>query len=166
MLRPMLVPLRWEVALGLDVVVWAAWSVAVGWWASRRPVATLTGDGWLLRLRPFEHDGRWYERTLHIRGWKDRLPEAGTWFGGLTKKRLPAANEGGLVRYRAECVRAEATHWLALAALPVLALWSPWFIVVGLALGGLACNLPCILVPRYNRARVDGALARRQADRA
>ena len=162
----MLLAVRWPAAVVLDVVVWSAWSIAVGWWMARRPIAVLTGDGWLLRLRPFERGGGWYERHLRVRAWKDRLPDAGPWFGGLSKKRLPAVDEGGLGRYRVECVRAETVHWLALAALPVLAIWSPWFVLVGLVVGGLAFNLPCILVPRYNRARVDAVLARAQARRA
>ena len=51
---------------------------------------------------------------------------------------------------------------------------NPWVGVLaaggaGLLLGllhGLACNLPCIVVPRYNRARVDDLLAGGQGTRA
>src|SRR5262245_57903481 len=157
----MLVALSWPVALATDVALWVVWAVAVGWWTARRPLAALVGQGWLLRLRPFEQGGQWYERILHVRAWKDRLPEAGTWFGGLSKRHLPAATEGGLGRYRAECVRAELTHWLALAILPIFVLWTPPWLFVVLALGGLSCNLPCIVAPRYNRARIDAARARR-----
>ena len=162
----LLVPLATPVAVVLDVVLWALWSIAVGWWMARRPWRRLTGRAWLLRLRPFERGGGWYERRLRVRAWKDRLPEAGTWFGDLSKQRLPGRGDGGLARYRAECVRAETTHWLALAAVPVLAVWSPWYVVIGLVVGGLAFNLPCIVVPRYNRARVDDLLAGGQGRRA
>ena len=64
-------------------------------------------------------------------------------------------------------MRAELTHWLALAILPLFALWTPWWLFVVLALGGLACNLPCVVAPRYNRARIDALRIRRaQAGRA
>jgi glycosyl-4,4'-diaponeurosporenoate acyltransferase len=157
----MLVALPWPVALAADVALLVVWGIAVGWWTVRRPVAALHGSGWLLRLRPFEEGGQWYERTLHVRAWKDRLPEAGTWFGGLSKRHLPAAAEGGLGRYRAECVRAELTHWFAPAIVPLFALWTPWWLFAVLALGGLACNLPCVVAPRYNRARIDALQERR-----
>jgi glycosyl-4,4'-diaponeurosporenoate acyltransferase len=157
----MLVAVSWPVALAIDAGLWVVWGVAVGWWAARRPTAVLRGDGLLLRLRAFERGGHWYERSLRIKRWKDHLPEAGTWFGGLSKRTLPDRTPGGLLRYRAECVRAELTHWLALVPLLVFPLWSPWWLVVALAAGGVACNVPCLLVPRYNRARVDAALARR-----
>jgi glycosyl-4,4'-diaponeurosporenoate acyltransferase len=147
--------LPWPWALLVDVLVVAAWSVAVGWWMARRPLDHLTGHGWLLRLRPWEGGGQWYERRLGVRRWKDRLPEAGTWFGGLSKRRLPSGADGGLGRFRAECVRAELTHWLAVALLPVLFVWSPWWLAASLLAGGVAANLPCIVVPRFNRARLD-----------
>jgi glycosyl-4,4'-diaponeurosporenoate acyltransferase len=159
-LAPMLVEWPWSVALAVDVVVWVVWGIGVGWWMAHRPVESLTGRGWLLRLRPFEQGGRWYERRCRVSAWKDRLPEAGTWFGGLSKAHLPPAAAGGLARYRAECVRAETTHWLALLPLVLFAIWTPWRLLVVLVVGGLACNLPCIVAPRYNRARIDAVLAR------
>jgi glycosyl-4,4'-diaponeurosporenoate acyltransferase len=148
--------LAWPWALLVDVLVLAGWSVAVGWWAARRPLERLTGEGWLLRLRPWEAGGNWYERHLRVRRWKDWLPEAGTWFGGLSKRRLPERSKGGLARFRAECVRAELTHWLAMAALPVFFVWSPWWLASCLLVGGLVVNGPCVVVPRWNRARIDG----------
>jgi glycosyl-4,4'-diaponeurosporenoate acyltransferase len=161
----MLVALSWQAALAVDASAWVVWGVAVGWWMARRPVDALRGDGPLLRLRRFERGGRWYERRLGIKQWKGHLPEAGTWFGGLSKRTLPDQAAGGLPRYRVECLRAELTHWLALLPLVVFPLWSPWWLVAALAVGGLAFNVPCILVPRYNRARVDAALARRAGAR-
>ena len=70
----MLVALPWPVALATDVALWVVWAIAVGWWTAHRPVEALGGSGWLLRLRPFEQGGQWYERVLHVRAWKDRLP--------------------------------------------------------------------------------------------
>jgi glycosyl-4,4'-diaponeurosporenoate acyltransferase len=157
----MLVALPWLVALVVDAGVWVMWGVAVGWRMAHRPVEVLRGDGLVLRLRRFERGGRCYERVLGIRRWKDHLPEAGTWFGGVSKRTLPDRSAGGLARFHAECVRAEVTHWLALVPLLAFPLWSPWWVVAALAAGGLAFNVPCILVPRYNRARVDAAFARR-----
>ena len=163
----MLVACPWPVALAIDAGLWVGWGVAVGWWTAHRPRRGARRERMAPSDPPLRGGRGWYERVLHVRAWKDRLPEAGTWFGGLSKRHLPTAAEGGLGRYRAECVRAELTHVLALAIVPLFVLWTPWWLFVVLALGGLACNLPCVVAPRYNRARIDALQIRRaQAGRA
>jgi glycosyl-4,4'-diaponeurosporenoate acyltransferase len=156
-----LVPVSWWLAVALDALAWAGWSAAVGWYQASRPVAALT-PGPLTRLRPGEIGGRPYRRWLHIDGWKDSLPEAGSWFGGLSKRHLPTPSEGGLDRFAAECVRAERTHGAILALLPVLVVWNPAGLVVANAAFAVVANVPCLLVARYNRARIAGLRARRR----
>ncbi len=90
-----------------------------------------------------------------IRRWKDRLPEAGALFaGGISKRHVPAADQGGLERFVVETRRAELGHWLAAARRAAVRAvepaggrrrsWSPtaWLV-----------NLPFIAVQRYNRIR-------------
>jgi len=153
----MVVHLPWPWVVVLDAVAWAGWSALAGWWtgrwtAARVPAAAV--DGPLLRLRPFEEGGSWYQRRLLVKTWKDWLPEAGRAFGGRSKRHLPPGGEGGLPRFLAECRRAERTHWLILAATPVFALWNPLGLLVGMVGFALVANLPCLVVLRYNRARL------------
>jgi glycosyl-4,4'-diaponeurosporenoate acyltransferase len=156
--------LPWAVALVVDVAFWVVWSLAVGFWAAHRPTASLTGTGPFLRLRPFETGG-WYERRLRIKRWKDRLPEAGGLFGGDSKRTLPAGatRTSQLERFRAETVRAETVHWLAPVPAPVLVLWNPWWLFAAMLVFAVLANVPCLLVQRYNRARIAGAVARASA---
>jgi glycosyl-4,4'-diaponeurosporenoate acyltransferase len=136
----------------------AAIHTATGYTAHRLPLARLQRDGWLLRPRRIEDGGRLYARRLRIRRWKDHLPEAGALFaGGVSKRRLTV----DLERFVAETRRAEIAHWLALAGTPVFALWNPPIGVVLMTVYGVAANLPCIAVQRYNRPRAQRALARR-----
>lgn len=156
----MLVELSPLLLIASNVVAWLGWSFAVGGWQSRRPAEDFV-PGRFGRIRRWERHGRAWRR-LGVHRWKDRLPEAGTWFGGLSKRSLPGRGEGGLARFAQECLRAERTHAWIIAALPVFLLWNPW---AGMAINlvyAVAANVPCLLAARYNRARLERYLASRQ----
>lgn len=150
----------------LDVVAWGLVHAATGYLAHRLPLRRLERDGWLTRLRPWEADGRFYTRTLRIKRWKDRVPEAGALFaGGVSKAHLPTDGEagGGLERFVAETRRAELAHWWAAAASPLFALWNPWYALPLLVGYGVGVNLPFVAIQRYNRLRATRVLARRSS---
>lgn len=146
----------------VNALAWVAWSFAVGWASVRRPLTALR-TGPITRLRAWERGGRWYRRVLRVHRWKDHLPEAGELLGGLGKRHLPTAEQGGLERFGRECLRAEQAHLVQMAALPVFALWNPPIGMVVNAVYALGANLPCVIAVRYNRARVEAVLARRGA---
>ena len=75
-------------ALILDVVAWLALGVSIGWRQALLPIDRLRGDGWFSRIRPWEIGGRIYRKLTLVHRWKDLIPDAGTWFGGLSKRRL------------------------------------------------------------------------------
>jgi glycosyl-4,4'-diaponeurosporenoate acyltransferase len=144
----------------VDIAAWAAIHSATGYAVHKLPLHMLEHDNWLLRQRSIEAGGRLYER-LAIRRWKDLLPEAGAMFaGGMSKRRLPLAAEGGLRRFAAETRRAELGHWSAMAGGPLFALWNPAPIAIAMIAYGVAVNAPFIAIQRYNRARVSRALVR------
>lgn len=145
-----------------DVAAWGAWSVAVGWWANRQPPSRFASDWAVTRLRPFEAGGRWYERRLAIRRWKDLTPGAGDLFaGGLSKRSLPGRGRAGRERVAVETRRAEVVHWLVpLMAVPMAA-WNPWPLELAMVAYALVANVPCLLIQRYNRARIEAILGRR-----
>lgn len=159
MTLPVVVVPSW-VALLLNVALWAGSQVAAGYAAHRRPIDRLQHDGPLLRLRRFEAGGRWYERRLGIRRWKDRLPEAGAFFaGGMTKRTLPGRADGGIERFVVETRRAELAHWWSFLGLPLCVLWNGVPGVVLMCTYGLVVNLPLIAIQRYNRGRAERVLA-------
>ena len=158
----MLVAWPWWLVVLIDAVVWAAWSTAVGWWHARLPDERLRRDGPVLRLRRWETPAR-YERVLRVKRWKDLLPEAGPWFGGRSKRHLPGgARTTVLAAFGVECRRAERTHWWIVVATPVFALWNPAGLVLAMVAFAVVANGPCVVVLRYNRAR----LARRHSTAA
>ena len=139
----------------IDAGVWATWSASCGYIAHRVPAARLSRDQGVFRIRGFETGGRFYERWLKIKRWKDRLPEAGALFrGGVSKRHVGAADRASLERFAVETRRAELTHWLILAASPWFFLWNPWWLGSAMLGYGIVANVPCLAIQRYNRARL------------
>ena len=154
MLRDVLVPLPFWVAVAVDALAWVVVSAWAGWRAARRPLHRLDGGRAVALQR--------YERALVIRAWKDRLPEAGGWFGGMSKRHLPRDDDRRtrLQRFARESRRAELTHLWILAATPLFAVWNRWPLFLAMVAFALGANVPCLLVARYNRGRVTRALSR------
>jgi glycosyl-4,4'-diaponeurosporenoate acyltransferase len=165
-----LIPLSDGWAIVMGIVVWAVAGTAIGYAFHRLPVGRFTHDGPFTRLRAFERDGRVYERRLRIRAWKDRLPEGGALFeGGFSKRHVGGRSPAQLERFVAETRRAERTHWVVLGLAPLFVLWSPPVLAVAMIVYGLLANLPCLLIQRYNRARLVRTVAlmrRNEARRA
>lgn len=149
--------------LVVDVVAWAVIGVAVGYGMHRLPLERLDHDTWLTRPRAFERQGRVYER-LGIRRWKDRTPELGGLFAGGVSKRS-SGGRSRLQRFAAETRRAEYTHWLVMAAGPLFVLWNPWWLALVMVAYAVVANLPCLVIQRYNRARIDRIAVRATARR-
>lgn len=148
----------------LDVVAWGVIHAGSGFVAHRTSVPWLARDRWLFRERRLERGGRLYTQRLHIARWKDRLPEAGDLFaGGISKRRVTAAEQGGLERFVVETRRAELAHWLAAAPGVLFVLWNPPAVVPVMIAYGLLVNLPFIAVQRYNRIRAVRVLGARAA---
>ncbi len=146
-------------AIGVDIVAVSLWSVGVSMVGTRLPHDRFSADGVLTRLRPWELDGRVYER-MGVKRWKDRLPDAGVLLGGSPKARLPSRDPSRLVTFAAETRRAELVHWAAAAIVVVLPLWNPAPIAASATLLWIGVNLPCVIVQRYNRARLARVLER------
>jgi glycosyl-4,4'-diaponeurosporenoate acyltransferase len=148
----------------VDFVVWAVAGVVVGYLTHQASAQRFASAGVLTRLRPFERDGRWYEERWRIKAWKDRLPEGGAIFaGGFSKRSLRTREPDVLGRFVIETRRAEHTHWWLMALAPLFFLWNPWWLALVMIGYALIANVPCLMVQRYNRARLIRVLRRRRA---
>ncbi len=66
----------------------------------------------------------------------------------------------GLDRLVVETRRAEVVHWLVPAPIVVMPAWNPAWVIGVMAAYAVAANAPCVIVQRYNRARLQSVLAR------
>ncbi len=144
--------------------VWILIHFGSGYLAHHLPTGVLVAFPLVNHSYCWEDSGRFYE-WLGIRAWKDRLPEAGAFFaGGFSKRYLRSQDPAYLRRFVVETARAEFSHWLTWGMALTFFAWTPWQVGVAMLIYGAAVNLPCILIQRYNRARLQRAaraLARR-----
>jgi glycosyl-4,4'-diaponeurosporenoate acyltransferase len=135
--------------------------------AMRLPATYLARDHWWAKEQKFERGGRWYERWFRVTQWKDRLPDGGAWTkGGFKKAHLQRRDREYLNQFVLETKRGEWTHWLGFGVWPLFVIWNPWQGALILFLYSIIAHLPCIIVQRYNRLRLQRILDRTSASHA
>ncbi len=158
----MLIELSIASVIALNIVAWLVIQFGLAWSFTQLATERFDYRGLLARPKSWERGGRFYEHVFAIKRWKDKLPDASSLFrGGFAKANLQTATPEYLERFLRETWRGEVVHWLALLALPLFAIWNPWWGVLVNAAVALAVNFPCILALRYNRARFQRLLAQR-----
>ena len=141
--------------------LWLGWSLLVGTLANRVPLAWLSDptDGTSGQRRPAVT--RRTERWLAIRRWKRWIPDAGHALpGGIRKASLARRDPAALQRLIAETRRAELVHWVLWPAWLPPVLWLPPAGVACNLLFATAFNIPCLVLQRYNRRRLQRLLGR------
>lgn len=129
----------------------------------------------LYRPRRWERDGKCYEK-FGIRRWKDHVPD----MSRVRKKKMVSKHLGTEAFPTAERVRilaqetcrAETVHAVLCLLSPLILLFwiGPWIgLGVAVVVVYVFCNLPFIMIQRYNRpplVALEARLRRREARRA
>jgi len=119
------------------------------------PIAFFKKDRWLFRIRNWEYRGKAYNRFFKVKKWKSIIPDGGGLFKkGFAKKNLQYSDPLYLKTFMYETKRAELTHWLTIIPAPIFFLWNIWWAGIIMIVYALIVNVPCILLQRYNRARL------------
>lgn len=151
------------VVLASSAAFWLLASLLVGLLANRLPQA------WLGATSPpppgcVQHQGR---SAASLRRWKRWIPDAGPALpGGIAKASLARRDPAALQRLLVETRRAELVHAVLWPAALLTALWLPAAGVLVNLLFGCLFNLPCLLLQRDTRRRVQRLLALQQRRRS
>ncbi|WP_109489258.1 glycosyl-4,4'-diaponeurosporenoate acyltransferase [Occallatibacter savannae] len=146
--------------IALNLVGWPIIQLSLSSLFLRLPDALFAADNWLTRERSLEQGGEIYRRYLLVQRWKGLLPDGASWLGGRAKKNVASRSFAELTVFAIETRRAELAHWCMLLCAPIFYLWNPLWACCVMTLYGIAANLPCILVQRANRIKVDRLLRR------
>lgn len=146
------------VTIILDVLAWLVIQFAISKWVTLLPATWFNPTGWIYLSRGWEQGGKIYE-SLGVKRWKDRLPDAAPWFkGGFAKAELSSRTREYLERFAIETCRGELAHWLVIPAAPLFFLWNRSWVGGLMVAYAVLGNLPCIIVQRYNRIRLNRIL--------
>jgi glycosyl-4,4'-diaponeurosporenoate acyltransferase len=143
----------WLPPVGASAAFWLLASLLIGGLANRLPDRVLRSPPLAVR-----RDG------AGIRLWKRWIPDAGGALpGGVRKASLVRRDPQALRRLVLETRRAELVHAVLWPLGLLTALWlPPAGVLVNLAFATVM-NLPCLLLQRHNRSRLQRCLARMAA---
>jgi glycosyl-4,4'-diaponeurosporenoate acyltransferase len=137
-----------------SVGFWLLASLLVGGLANRLP------ERWLQPPAPAPQ-ARPAPPGLGIRVWKRWIPDAGGALpGGVPKASLVRRDPRALRRLVIETRRAELVHGVLWLAGLLTALWLPPVAVLVNLVFATLFNLPCLLLQRHNRERLQRCLGR------
>jgi glycosyl-4,4'-diaponeurosporenoate acyltransferase len=152
----------WLKPLVATAAVWVLWSLLVGTLANHLPDRVLQPHSPPQRRQgPRPPGWRLDGSGLGIRIWKRWIPDAGSALpGGVRKASLVRRDPSALKRLVLETRRAELVHWALWPAWIPAALWLPPLGVLINLIFATLFNLPCLLLQRYNRRRLEATLLR------
>ena len=147
----------------LDIFVWLVIHLGISYLCTLIPISFFKKDRKWFRIKSWEKDGKFYQKPLRIKKWRKIIPDGGGLFkGGFPKKNLESGETSYLKTFLYETKRAELTHWLAIIPAPVFFLWNIWWVGIIMIAYALIANFPCIMLQRFNRARISKVLIPRQ----
>jgi glycosyl-4,4'-diaponeurosporenoate acyltransferase len=141
--------------ISLNIVVWLVIHLGMSYLCVKIPISFFKRELWWFRIRNWEYRGRAYKRVFKVKKWKGIVPDGGGLFKrGFPKKNLESSDTQYLKTFFYETKRAELTHWLTILPAPIFFFWNIWWAGIIMIAYALIVNIPCILLQRYNRARL------------
>lgn len=101
----------------------------------------------------WEKDGKWYQKHLKIKSWKDKLPQRVP-DDGFSKEHLDTVTPEYLDEFIMETCRGEWIHFSNFLLAFAILLIVPHPFKIPFALAVMILHLPYIIIQRYNRFRL------------
>ena len=144
-----------------SIVLWLGASLLLGALANQVPLDWLCQSSHTPSPRVVALILNWYERLFMVRRWRNWIPDAGRALpGGISKDSLVRRDLDALQRFVAETRRAELVHWLLLPLWLLTPLWLSSSAVVLNLIFATLFNVPCLVLQRYNRLRLQRLIGR------
>lgn len=107
------------------------------------------------RYQPFkwEENGKWYEKHLYIKKWKDKLPQH-IGKDGFSKANFKSTSIEYIDEFIMETCRGEWNHSLNCFFIVIILAIIPSLISILFSILTLLINIPFIVIQRYNRFRL------------
>ena len=138
-----------------NIIAWLAIHLGVSLLALQIPDHYFSRKNAWFNSFKWEKDGQFWEDSLHIRQWKDALPDSSSIFTtAFNKKKVARSDKATLEKFVIETQRAEWTHWVSMLPAPLFFIWNPVWAGWLMILYALIANLPFIIIQRYNRPRL------------
>ena len=107
----------------------------------------------MFQPKKWERNGKWYESKLHIKKWKDYLPQhAGK--EGFSKKHFTNLSLEYIDIFIVETCRAEWNHKMSCIYIIITFIISPLPIAIIFSIFTILANVPFFIIQRYNRFRL------------
>ena len=145
--------------LFLDISVWVVIHLGFSYACSMIPLNKLNPGNCWYRIKNFEDEGNIYTGFFKIKKWKHFVPDGAELFkNSFPKKKLQSYSPEYLRIFTLETCRGELTHCLQILPAGIFFLWNIWWVGIIMIVYALCVNIPCILLQRYNRIRLQKVL--------
>lgn len=129
------------------------------------PLSIFHCESWLFKARDWEKGGYIYQYYFGVKKWKNLLPELSDFFSFLfPKKQIKRYGADYLYRFSLETCRAELAHWCIIISSFAFMQWSSTRVSMLMVFIAVICNLPYIMIQRYNRPRILSILANKKTN--
>ncbi len=146
-------------AIALAFVLWGIFQTGAALLSLKIPAKYLSPDSFYFRQHSWEQGGKFYEKVFLVKRWKKFLPDGGAVLGGkYAKKNLVDFSTDNLNQFLIESCRAEITHIMAIFPFWVFGFFASPRVVAIMFVYALLANIPCVIVQRYNRPRIQKLL--------
>lgn len=150
---------------GLDMFLWNLF--LVGLWHAiifvatiKFPTSTFDVSKEMYSPKSWEHSGRFYKDKLKINIWKDRIPQF-VGKDGFSKRHLTDVSIEYLDEFIMETCRGEWSHRKSCLSIIITMLINPLLIGLFFSFLIILANVPCLMIQRYNRFRLQTLRKRR-----
>lgn len=137
-------------------VAWLFFHMMISFLGLQIPDAFLDRKKTWFESKPWEKEGRFWQKRLKIRVWKDFLPDSSSFLkGSYDQTRLHSSDSEKIQTFIRETKRAELVHWVSMCPALLFFLWNPPWAGWIMVLYAICANIPFILVQRFNRPRLE-----------